>query len=517
MKKRNLTFKFSLMFAAFTLLTLIICSLLSYLRQNRLYKSQREESIQYVANYLHSRILADGLDFLDFQKYFLLHSDELKIDPKFTQKNVDEDREIYEKLFAKAYPGKTLDFDIKFDDLPEEIKAAYAKYNYEYYALMFQEAVKSFNIAYTYYLVPSEKAEHMNWVILSLRETVQKDGMDCLLVNECISNPRSVYPLMWEAWDSGKRPSGYHVYDNQYGHTYAYYTPLFINGQKLGIIGVEVEVEKVNREILVATFNQMIVIGSALVIFMFFLLLLIRHTFIRKLVKLRNVIELYSEKKEPKIAESLIEEVTDDDEISMIMAKFADMIYQIELYVCNLSRTKQILQDTRLQAIELNELAIKDILTDVRNRIGYDKEVQKLEWELAEGFKELGVAVIDLNDLQKINETYGREKGDAAIIMLCKLVCRIFEHSPVFRVENDKFVVILKGHDLENIEDLIMDLRRDLKELQDNPNIDSWKKLAAAIGYSVYNPELDMSYDSLFKRAESEMYKNKKEMKAIRE
>ncbi len=77
MKKRNLTFKFSLMFATFTLFTLAISSILSYINQTNLYKKQREESIQYVANYLERRIVADGLDFLDFQKYFLAHSKEL--------------------------------------------------------------------------------------------------------------------------------------------------------------------------------------------------------------------------------------------------------------------------------------------------------------------------------------------------------------------------------------------------------------------------------------------------------
>ena len=144
MKKRNLTFKFSLMFATFTLVTLAISSILSYINQTNLYKKQREESIQYVANYLERRIVADGLDFLDFQKYFLAHSKELLIDPNFSQKNVDEDREIYEKLFAQAYPGATLDFEIDFDELPDEVKLAYTKYSFEYYMLMFEDAVKAF-------------------------------------------------------------------------------------------------------------------------------------------------------------------------------------------------------------------------------------------------------------------------------------------------------------------------------------------------------------------------------------
>ena len=63
MKNRSLTFKFTLMFAAFTLLTLTISSLLSYANQINLYKEQREESIRYVASYLEEVLTSDGDDF----------------------------------------------------------------------------------------------------------------------------------------------------------------------------------------------------------------------------------------------------------------------------------------------------------------------------------------------------------------------------------------------------------------------------------------------------------------------
>ena len=512
MKKRNLTFKFSLMFVAFTLVTLVITSILSYINQTNLYKKQREESIQYVANYLERRIVADGLDFLDFQKYFLAHSKELLIDPNFSQKNVDEDREIYEKLFAQAYPGAALDFEINFDELPDEVKLAYTKYSFEYYMLMFEDAVKAFNIKYAYYLVPSEKPDYAYWTITSLREPFKKDGKEYLIINASVLNPYSSYNVMWEAWNTGKRPSGYQVYNNEYGNTYAYYTPLFINGQKLGLIGVEVEVSEVNREILNATIRQMLVSGSVLVLFMLFLLFVIRFCYIKKLVNLKDIIEEYSNEKNPKIAERLKAEVTNEDEISQIMSNFSDMIYQLELYIHNLKKTKQDLQNTRLQSLELNDFAIKDNLTEVRNKAGYEKEIQNVSWEMGEGLKEIGAAIIDINSLQKINETYGHDKGNKAIIMLSKIVCLVFEHSPVFRIGGDEFAVILKGHDLERIEELIAKLKRKLNEIHKNPNSEPWEKISAAIGYAIFDPELDISFESILLRATNEMCKNKQEI-----
>ena len=78
------------------------------------------------------------------------------------------------------------------------------------------------------------------------------------------------------------------------------------------------------------------------------------------------------------------------------MAKFAEMIYELERYIQDLTKTRIDLKNTKQQAIELNELAIKDTLTGIRNKTGYDKEVQKIENELSGGLTKIGVAMIDL-------------------------------------------------------------------------------------------------------------------------
>lgn len=49
-----------------------------------------------------------------------------------------------------------------------------------------------------------------------------------------------------------------------------------------------------------------------------------------------------------------------------------------------------------------------------------------------------------------------------------------------------------------------------MEELRKNPTLEYWEKVSAAIGYAVYNREVDTDFASVFKRADSEMYKNKK-------
>ncbi len=516
-KDKNLTFKFSLMFAVITITTLLITFLLSFFNQNKLYKKQKEESIQHIADFLQSRIVADGEDFIYFQDYFIPNYEKFKIEMDFNQNTVDNDREIYEKMFAEAFPGKVLGRDVNFSDFSDELKHAYSVYNFEYYTLMFEEAVRAFNIAYTYYIIPTGEKDHFYWSIVSLREAKEIDGKEYLLINDDIDLPQEKFPLLWEAWNTGKRPSGYHVYNNEYGKTYAYYTPLYIYGKKLGVIGVEVEISKVNHDILNATFHQMLMIAVVLVTFMILLLILIRTKYIRKLEITRTIIDNYSNTKNTKLAEQLAAEVTNHDEISTIMGKFSDMIYELDLYMHNLTETKKHLQDTQQKAMEMSLLAIKDSLTGIRNKTGYDREVAKIQQEISEGLKDVGVAVVDLNFLKRINDNYGHDKGNVAIISLCKIVCHVFEHSPVFRIGGDEFAIILKNHDLEHVDDLINEFMTQIKERQTNRNYAYWEKNSAAIGYAVYNPAIDSSYEDLFKRADSEMYKVKKEMKGQRE
>ena len=67
MRNRHLTFKISMMFAGFTLITLVFTSILSYFNQLQIYKKQREESIQHIAKYLEKVIQIDGDDFFIFR------------------------------------------------------------------------------------------------------------------------------------------------------------------------------------------------------------------------------------------------------------------------------------------------------------------------------------------------------------------------------------------------------------------------------------------------------------------
>ena len=104
-------------------------------------------------------------------------------------------------------------------------------------------------------------------------------------------------------------------------------------------------------------------------------------------------------------------------------------------------------------------------------------------------------------------------KGDLAIKALSKLICEVFSHSPVFRIGGDEFVVILRGQDYDNYDQLLASFNEKLAETCSSH--EPWKRISAAIGAAFFKDGNDMN--SLFKRADQMMYKRKKEMKAERE
>lgn len=59
--------------------------------------------------------------------------------------------------------------------------------------------------------------------------------------------------------------------------------------------------------------------------------------------------------------------------------------------------------------------------------------------------------VFDINNLKIINDTLGHDFGDILIIDSCKLICKVFKRSPVYRIGGDEFVVILEMMTLINM------------------------------------------------------------------
>ena len=133
---------------------------------------------------------------------------------------------------------------------------------------------------------------------------------------------------------------------------------------------------------------------------------------------------------------------------------------------------------------------------------------------MAGGQDSFCIARVDLNYIKKINGEYGPENGNISIRKLCYLVCDVFHHSPVFRIGDDEFVIILKNRDYENIHELVDHFNKEIEKIERNKDLEPWERVSAAIGVALFDQTKDFTVDDVIKRANSNMYKRKQEMKA---
>ena len=202
------------------------------------------------------------------------------------------------------------------------------------------------------------------------------------------------------------------------------------------------------------------------------------------------------------------------DEIESLSESMKQMERDINDNIANILTLTDELDESRVEAIQLTELAKKDALTGVRNKLAYDEETRKLEKDLKNGETKIGFAVFDLDDLKKINDTYGHEKGDAAIRLLAETICRVYAHSPVFRIGGDEFVAVLKGGDYERAEELREEFENTLAGLRKDTALDPWERISASEGLALYDGRRDRSISDLFRHADNDMYNRKRAAKA---
>lgn len=198
-----------------------------------------------------------------------------------------------------------------------------------------------------------------------------------------------------------------------------------------------------------------------------------------------------------------------DNEIKALSDAVVKMTEDMRDYVSEVVNAEK-------KAANMQELANRDALTGIRNKTAYDNELKMVATKLEDGETKVGIAMVDLNHLKKINDSYGHDKGNIAIQKICRIICTIFEHSPVFRIGGDEFAIILRGRDYENYRKLEERFNAELDQIARNGALQPWEQVSAAIGAAFYDETVDSGVDSLFKRADHVMYERKKAMKAAR-
>ncbi len=183
--------------------------------------------------------------------------------------------------------------------------------------------------------------------------------------------------------------------------------------------------------------------------------------------------------------------------------------------VGTLARTfRRMAGHTKEHITDLSRRANVDALTSVRNKgafTAFIEEMQKTMEEKPEA-SEFAIGIFDCDDLKTINDRYGHDKGDVYLKTASRLICKVFQHSPVFRIGGDEFAAILQNDDLKNMEGLLAQFEERKNEITGSA-VQPWEQAHISVGIAQFDPEKDSSVTDTVRRADQMMYKHKKASK----
>ncbi len=155
----------------------------------------------------------------------------------------------------------------------------------------------------------------------------------------------------------------------------------------------------------------------------------------------------------------------------------------------------------------------KDALTEVANKLAYDRRVEEISLQMKESSFKFALAIFDINGLKVTNDTYGHGEGDKLLIRCTKIIEESFPNSEIYRIGGDEFAVILTDTDYVNRERLIRELHERINSTHEKAT-SLLDDAPIAFGVAVYNKNKDKDFVTVFSRADAEMYDNKRVTKA---
>ena len=158
-----------------------------------------------------------------------------------------------------------------------------------------------------------------------------------------------------------------------------------------------------------------------------------------------------------------------------------------------------VLSFRRISNPRFKDMANTDYLTNLHNRNAFEIDFENLSTHK----HNTGIIITDLNDLKKINDTYGHRTGDEYIKKVAKILEKHVQKNTVYRFGGDEFIILIHHDAKQQIKAVVTAIQTELSKQTD-------EKLSISIGFAVYDPKINHDLKDTFKRADAKMYTNKK-------
>lgn len=166
-----------------------------------------------------------------------------------------------------------------------------------------------------------------------------------------------------------------------------------------------------------------------------------------------------------------------------------------------------------LNAQNYKQLAFKDGLTDIYNRMAYNEEVQLLSKNPADN-QNLICVCVDINDLKKVNDSLGHLMGDRMIQQTAYLLNTTFcKYGKVFRIGGDEFIALLYNLKEDTLIELLRVMYNEVKQYNNTHT----PTISFSVGYELLKNVKNRDIKECFRRADMKMYAEKEAFKKMNE
>ncbi len=160
----------------------------------------------------------------------------------------------------------------------------------------------------------------------------------------------------------------------------------------------------------------------------------------------------------------------------------------------------------------IRSLAYSDGLTGLGNRTAYLEQLDAYA-SGETGISQLGIVFLDVNNLKKVNDSQGHEKGDELITLAARIIEKSFgRFGKSYRIGGDEFCVFMTGLSLkEKYREGLCEFRRLIDEANRTGKYSF--EVQIANGFCVCEALVREKIDEAVMSADSLMYENKRMLK----
>ena len=405
---------------------------------------------------------------------------------------------------------------IDTDDLAACIRTGEKSEKYQQLQSFLDQILENVDVHFLYIIIPlntNETDNIQNVIAAASAYEYEYEADELVQLNELTGDaysPETAAKYL-RAYESGTL--SFFEERSQWGDDYTGLLPLFDSeGNPVAALCMDVDVLDIHETLLTHTMITMLITVLLGAVFTVVFLVWTGANITRPIELLEeSVAEFASHCHDQRDPEALIldiPEIHTDNEVESLALAVEKMSHDMRDYVVRMAGTEQELQEVSL-------LARKDALTSVGNPTAYRQYAEGLQQRLSREKPDFAIVMADVNDLKLMNDQYGHEKGDIYLRSFCRIFCNAFKHSPVFRVGGDEFVAVLMNQDFDKREQLASLCRHRMRETQEDPILQPWERVSAALGMAVWQGGAQTVAD-VFNLADQRMYQNKHMMKVGR-